>query len=279
MAGPAQKVSAKAQQNAATPLPSRLALQYCAVAHWGRFSRFRRPSGRQSLAPHFCGISQIPCITVPSKSTLQRYDAWWPQERDPATVYELLAQGATVAPKMALPEAVDLESAFLDTTCLGAKIHYPVDWVLLRDATRTLMKAVQLIRQQGLKRRMEEPQVSLTRINRLCIQMTQSRRNTDSRATAKRPLRQMDKLVGVVRSHARRYRALLDQRWEQTQWSRKQSSQSVIALPAPPTYQFPFCIRYTLTALPKVTGTASVVFVWDTLLTLIRIWARGRSLC
>jgi hypothetical protein len=28
----------------------------------------------------------------------------------------------------------------------AANIHYPVDWVLLRDATQTLMKAVSLIR-------------------------------------------------------------------------------------------------------------------------------------
>ena len=87
-----------------------------------------------------------------------------------------------------MPEAVDLESAFLDTTCLSANIHYPVDWVLLRDATRTLMKAVQLIRGQGLKHRMEEPQSFLTRINRLCIQMTHASRQTRAvSASARKP--------------------------------------------------------------------------------------------
>jgi hypothetical protein len=32
----------------------------------------------------------------------------------------------------------------VDTTALKANVHFPVDWILLRDATRTLMKAVTL---------------------------------------------------------------------------------------------------------------------------------------
>ena len=87
------------------------------------------------------------------------------------------------------------------------------------------MKAVELIRDQGLRHRMEPPQSFITRMNRLCIQKAQSSRSADSRRQRKRTLRQMDKLVGVVRHHARRYRALLDQQWEQTQWSRKQAEQ------------------------------------------------------
>ena len=38
-------------------------------------------------------------------------------------------------------------------------------------------------------------------------------------------LRQMKKLVGVVRAHARRHRELLDQQWEQTEWTRAQAEQ------------------------------------------------------
>jgi len=37
--------------------------------------------------------------------------------------------------------------------------------------------------------------------------------------------RQMKKLVGVVRNHARRHRQLLDAQWEQTDWSRPQAEQ------------------------------------------------------
>jgi hypothetical protein len=50
-----------------------------------------------------------------------------------------------------LPEPVDLETAFLDTARLAVNIHYAVDWVLLRDATRSLMKAIILIRDEILR--------------------------------------------------------------------------------------------------------------------------------
>jgi IS5 family transposase len=121
-----------------------------------------------------------------------------------------------------------LESAFLDTTCLAANIHYPVDWVLLRDATRTLMKAVQLIRDRGLKHRMEAPESFISRINKLCIQMTHAWNRKDqgqSQRQRKKTLRQMDRLVGTVRNHARRYRDLLEARWKQTEWTQAQAQQ------------------------------------------------------
>jgi IS5 family transposase len=35
----------------------------------------------------------------------------------------------------------------------------------------------------------------------------------------------MDRLVGTVRNHARRYRDLLDQNWQQTDWTRPQTAQ------------------------------------------------------
>jgi hypothetical protein len=97
--------------------------------------------------------------------------------------------------------------------------------VLLRDATRTLMKAVQLIRAQGLKHRMEEPQTFLTRINQLCIQMTHASRQADRQRHRKKTLRQMDRVVGTVRNHARRYRDLLQQHWSKTQWTQAQAQQ------------------------------------------------------
>jgi len=223
--GQRKRVSARAQQN--RQRHCRRALR-CNIARLLLGEDYRGFAARLADSPllqWFCGVSELPCITVPSKSTLERYDKWWPQADIRQGVHEFLALGATAAQKLALPEAVDLESAFLDTTCLSANVHYPVDWVLLRDATRTLMKAVRLIRHQGLKHRMEEPQTFLTRINRLCIQMTHASRNADTQRHRKKTLRQMDKLVGTVRDHARRYRDLLQKDWPQTQWTQAQAQQ------------------------------------------------------
>lgn len=222
------KVSAKAQQN--HQLHSQRALR-CNLARILLAEDYRGFAARLADSPllqHFCGLSRVEVIRVPSKSTLQRYDQWWPQVEVRALVCHLLNRGAQAPAQLHLPEAVDLENAFLDTTCLKANIHYPVDWVLLRDATRTLMKAVSLIREQGLKHRMEAPETFLRRINTLSIQMGQAGKRPDRQSAQrqrKRTLRQMDRLVGIVRNHARRYRELLDQQWQKTEWTRPQTEQ------------------------------------------------------
>ena len=84
-----------------------------------------------------------------------------------------------------MKEALDLEAYFLDTTCVKLHIHFPVDWVLPRDAARTLLKAVMPIRKRGLKARMEEPAAFLGQMNRLCIKMTHARRTKDAQRVRK----------------------------------------------------------------------------------------------
>lgn len=177
------------------------------------------------LLQFFCGLGEVDRVRVPAKSTLQRYDGWWSEAEVRALIHQLLSLGATAPAQLQLTEPLDLESAFLDTTCLAANIHYPVDWVLLRDATRTLMKAVQLIRGQGLKQRMEAPERFSSRMNKLCIQMTHAWSKADGQRQRKKTFRQMDRLVGTVRKHAQGYRDLLDQQWEQTDWTRPQVEQ------------------------------------------------------
>ncbi|MGD0413695.1 MAG: hypothetical protein ABSC18_18555, partial [Verrucomicrobiota bacterium] len=223
--GQGKRVGAKEQQNRQRHCRRALRCNISRLLIGEDYRGFAARLADSPLLQYFCGVSELPCITVPSKSTLERYDKWWPEPEVRQVIHQLLNRGAEAAEQLHLPEALDLESAFLDTTCLEANIHYPVDWVLLRDATRTLMKAVRLIRDQGLKHRMEEPQTFITRINRLCIEMTHAGIRTDSRRARKKTLRQMDHLAGVVRQHARRYRDLLDQQWEQTDWSRGQTEQ------------------------------------------------------
>ena len=177
------------------------------------------------LLQFFCGLGEVDRVRVPAKSTLQRYDGWWSEAEVRQFIHQLLSLGAATPAQVQLTEPLDLESAFLDTTCLAANIHYPVDWVLLRDGTRTLMKAVELIRGQGLKRRMESPESFISRMNKLCIQMTHAWSKADGQRQRKKTLRQMDRLVGTVRKHAQGYRELLDKEWAQTDWTRPQAEQ------------------------------------------------------
>lgn len=173
----------------------------------------------------FCEVDALDVVRVPSKSEVHRFTHWLPADQMRAVIDGLL-QGAIEQPKpLGLTEALDLEAYFVDSTCLEANVHFPTDWVLLRDGVRTLMKATRLIRQAGLRGRMEAPEEFLRRMNRLSIQMSQEARRAGSKKGRKRVLRQMKKLVGVVREHARRHRKLLDQRWEETEWTRGQVDQ------------------------------------------------------
>jgi len=82
-----------------------------------------------------------------------------------------------------------------------------------------------LIRTHGLKSRMCEPQELSKKINRLSMEMTHTRRRKNSNKERKRVLREMKKLVVVVRGHARRYRTLLEDNWQATDWTRRQAEQ------------------------------------------------------
>ena len=120
---------------------------------------------------------------------------------------------------------LDLSTMFMDTTCLKANIHFPVDWVLLRDGVKSLMQSVELVRSHGLKSRMCEPQEFITKINRLSMEMTHTRRKKNGNKERKRVLREMKRIVTVVRAHAQRYYTLLDENWQATDWTRPQAEQ------------------------------------------------------
>jgi hypothetical protein len=175
----------------------------------------------------FCGMEELAAVRVPGKSTLQDYAHWLPAQRMRPILEQLIlaAHQPPSASKLELANALELESVWLDSTCVKTHIHFPVDWVLLCDAVRTLMKATRLIRAHGLKHRMEPPEQFLKAMNRLSIQMTHARRAKDSKKQRKKTLRLMKRQVKVVAGHARRHRQLLDAQWEQTDWTRPQAEQ------------------------------------------------------
>lgn len=175
----------------------------------------------------FCGLEELAAVRVPGKSTLQDYAHWLPAETLRPLIEQLIraAQQPTGATTLELARGIELETVWLDTTCLKTHIHFPVDWVLLGDAVRTLMKATRLIRAHGLKQRMAAPEDFLKAMNRLSLQMTHARRAKDSKKQRKKILRLMKQQVKVVAGHARRHRELLDQEWAQTDWTRPQAEQ------------------------------------------------------
>ena len=173
----------------------------------------------------FCLVDALDQVRVPSKSEVQRFAHWLPAAQMRPVIDSLLKAAVDQPRKLGLAEALDLEEYFLDSTCLKANIHFPTDWVLLRDGVRTLMKATLLIRKAGLRGRMQAPEEFLRQMNRLSLAMTQQTRRAGRKKGRKRVLRQMKRLTKVVRAHAQRHRDLLDQQWEQTDLTQGQTDQ------------------------------------------------------
>jgi hypothetical protein len=211
----------------------------CGIARHLTGDAYREFSCRladSALLQNFCLIDRLHQIKVPSKSKLQRDEALFEEGFLREVISEVTRQAAQTSGTeedtqvMGLEEAVSLEQYFLDTTCLKANIHFPVDWVLLRDATRTLMKAVRLIRAEGLLNRMQDPQTFIGQMNRLSIQMTHTRRQKDGKRGRKKVLRLMKKLVGKVARHAELHRDLLINRREETCFTENQAHQIIFRI-------------------------------------------------
>lgn len=134
---------------------------------------------------------------------------------------------ADKAARIGLQSPIRFKETFTDSTCVKANIHFPVDWVLLRDAARSLLCAIKIIRAQGLKHRMVDPNQLLKQMNKLCIEMTHTRRKKDTKKARKRILRTMKKLSLCISKHAERYREFLNQQWQKTTWSLEQKSQVI----------------------------------------------------
>jgi hypothetical protein len=204
----------------------------CTIARtllWGSFRDFAARMADSPLLQWFCQVGQLERVKVPAKSTIQRYATWLPEEEMREVINGLLRKaGAAISDGkqvLDLEAPLDLSTMFLDTTCLKANIHFPVDWVLMRDGVKSLMQSVDLIRSHGLKSRMCEPQEFITKINRLSMEMTHTRRKKNSNKERKRVLREMKRVVTVVRAHAQRYYTLLDENWQATDWTRPQAEQ------------------------------------------------------
>ena len=181
------------------------------------------------LLQWFCFLDKFGEISAPSKSTLNRYENWIPREALDRIITTLLIQvgDAQTAQKIGLESAYDLSEIWIDATCLKAHIHYPVDWVLLIGATRTLMKACVLIRGQHLKCRMpQSPENFIGDMNKLGIAMSQLKGKGGKKAQ-KKQLRLMVKMTQRIHKHAARHLKILQQKWEQTEWSKAQADQVI----------------------------------------------------
>ena len=178
-----------------------------------------------SLLQWFLNVGKIDSIKAFAKSTSDRFahciDAASLQELNIELIALLHADSESdVNVNFDLADSISFADIYFDSTCLKAPIHHPADWVLLRDATRTLMKATDRIRKNGLRKRMpQEALIFLSDMNTLCMAMTAKNRTQDGKKHRKAVLRKMKKLLKRVERHARTHLILLKENAEETKLS------------------------------------------------------------
>ena len=191
---------------------------------------FSRMVASSELLADFCGVRRIDGIRGVTKSTLERASKFFTETQVRWMHQVLIEMSAETdrAGQIGLAQPIETGEMLIDSTCLEASIHYPTDWVLLRDVSRTLIKATILIRRAGLCQRMpEEPEKFARAMNRLCLEMTNTRRKTDAKKARKSVLRKMKPLVRAIGSHARRHRDRLESSWRSTRYSQVQANRII----------------------------------------------------
>jgi IS5 family transposase len=186
------------------------------------------------LLQWFCCCSQLDFVQVPSKSTIQRMESGVSTETVTLLSALLLQRSRDVDANgesiLGLADPVDLSVIWMDATCAKLNIHYPVDWTLLCDGTKSIMRAIMVIRNHGLKHRMPDPESFISVMNQQAMAMTGGSRRgpgKDKARARKKVLRTMKRVARKVQEHGRRYRDLLQKDWNETDLSEPQVQQII----------------------------------------------------
>src|SRR3989339_595604 len=162
------------------------------------------------LLQRFCTIARIENqIRVPTKSTLQRFAKMFDEDFIRKQVALLNRLASDAGNPLEFRDPFDTEDVFVDATCLKAKIHFPVDWILIKDCTHTILEAIIVIRKHGLKHRIKSPQKLISELNALCMSMTSLSRDRRTGRERKTVFRKLKRMAGIIRTHGVRYAELL----------------------------------------------------------------------
>lgn len=175
-----------------------------------------------SVFKWFTCTSRLDGAQVVSKSTIERFEKMFSKEDVAQLIHDVnrCFTDENVAKELLFrDEKLRFEQFFADCTCVKVNIHFPVDWLLLSDAVRTLIKAVKLIRSHGIKHRISDPDIFIRKMNKLCMEMTHLRKKPNAPKKRKAVLRRMKRLTKTVECHAKNYQRALSSNWEKSDLS------------------------------------------------------------
>lgn len=202
----------------------RLALRYgiLLAITMSSFRKLSRQVADSLLFQWFTHTSFVDGVRPVSKSSLERLEKLFPEDELAKLIHEITgAAGDTAAASQLLyrESALRFDEIFADSTCVKANLHFPVDWILLRDAAQTLVGGIIQIRKHGLYHRIDPPEQFIRKMNKLCIEMTHTRKKKDGKKMRKKIFRRMKRLMKTIKGHARNYQTMLEERWRETDWS------------------------------------------------------------
>jgi len=178
------------------------------------------------LLQKFCRLRVLDStIAPPSKSTLDRWSKCFSKEQVDSTILCLLKSATGSDNPLELKDKLNFEDIFVDSTCIKAGIHFPVDWILPKDCAYTILQAILVIRKHGLRHRISHPKQIMSDLNALCMSMSSSTKKRGNSKTTKKVFRQLKNLVNNVKEHGERYAVLLVERGlKETDLSKKEIS-------------------------------------------------------
>jgi len=158
----------------------------------------------------FCKIDRFITPVVASKSKLNEIenmftDSFLHSINEKITKGLIQKTGEEDEKEIRIKKQIKIDDCFFDPFCLEAKCHYPTDWVLFRDAAKTLTLSITKIRKFSKNRMDESPEKLMTKMNNLCIEMTAYKGRKDGKKKRKKIFRSMKTLIKNIANHARRH--------------------------------------------------------------------------
>lgn len=194
----------------------------CAIARsyiQESYQDFSRHLAESSVLQQFCGLYDLYEITVPSKSKLQSDEKMIPEEIICQLNEKLFDACADYSENpLSLKDVFTENDVLMDATCVLSNIHYPVDWMLLKDGAITLLKSINRIRKGGLKSRIKEPSELLSNVNQLAISFARCK-GPGSVIKRKKAFRNLRDFTLRILSHSNSYYSLLTEKWEDSSLS------------------------------------------------------------
>lgn len=178
-------------------------------------SEFCKNIASKPVYQKFLGINQLIGEKIPSKSFVNEVENSIPIELIEKMITDSMKgfMEKNQSSKLGFLEKIDMTNLFFDSTCFKANIHYPVDYIFMRDVVRTIKYKLEAIRDDaGIKVRMPyEPEYFLSKINSCCMAMSAANRTHNAVVKRKGIFREMRDLLNALIGHSQsHYKAFHD---------------------------------------------------------------------